>query len=157
MDAEREREIIRLWHRLRLLEREGRPVNRCSPADREGPGRAGTSCSLIMCGAKSSGCGRKFIVSAAKSGSFNGREFRPHRRKHCWSECSTRSTICARSGTGSRSSSHRPSRAGSWVDGHGDRAPPVVRREGRPFAVDKSLGRGQDQGHPRGLVLPSRS
>jgi hypothetical protein len=26
MDAERERKIIRLWHRLRLLEREGRPV-----------------------------------------------------------------------------------------------------------------------------------
>jgi hypothetical protein len=26
MDAEREREIIRLWHRLRLLDREGRPV-----------------------------------------------------------------------------------------------------------------------------------
>jgi hypothetical protein len=26
MDAVREREIIRLWNRLRLLEREGRPV-----------------------------------------------------------------------------------------------------------------------------------
>jgi hypothetical protein len=26
MDADREREIIRLWHRLRRLEREGRPV-----------------------------------------------------------------------------------------------------------------------------------
>jgi hypothetical protein len=26
MDAAREREIIRLWNRLRLLEREGRPV-----------------------------------------------------------------------------------------------------------------------------------
>jgi len=26
MDAEQEREIIRLWHRLRLLEREGRSV-----------------------------------------------------------------------------------------------------------------------------------
>lgn len=26
MSAEREREIIRLWHRLRLLEREGRSV-----------------------------------------------------------------------------------------------------------------------------------
>jgi hypothetical protein len=26
MDAERERVIIRLWHRLRLLQREGRPV-----------------------------------------------------------------------------------------------------------------------------------
>lgn len=26
MDAEREREIIRLWNRLRLLEREGRPA-----------------------------------------------------------------------------------------------------------------------------------
>jgi hypothetical protein len=26
MDAEKEREIIRLWNRLRLLENEGRPV-----------------------------------------------------------------------------------------------------------------------------------
>jgi hypothetical protein len=26
MDAEKEREIIRLWNRLRLLEREGRPA-----------------------------------------------------------------------------------------------------------------------------------
>jgi hypothetical protein len=26
MDAEKEREIIRLWNRLRLLERQGRPV-----------------------------------------------------------------------------------------------------------------------------------
>ena len=26
MDAEKEREIIRLWNRLRLLEREGRPT-----------------------------------------------------------------------------------------------------------------------------------
>jgi hypothetical protein len=26
MDAGKEREIIRLWHRLRLLEREGRPT-----------------------------------------------------------------------------------------------------------------------------------
>ena len=26
MDADREREIVRLWHRLRLLEREGRPT-----------------------------------------------------------------------------------------------------------------------------------
>jgi hypothetical protein len=26
MDADKEREIIRLWHRLRLLEKEGRPV-----------------------------------------------------------------------------------------------------------------------------------
>jgi hypothetical protein len=27
MDVDREREIIRLWHRLRLLEREGRPTS----------------------------------------------------------------------------------------------------------------------------------
>ena len=27
MDAEREREIIRLWNRLRRLEREGRPTD----------------------------------------------------------------------------------------------------------------------------------
>jgi hypothetical protein len=28
MDAVNEREIIRLWNRLRLLEREGRPIRR---------------------------------------------------------------------------------------------------------------------------------
>ncbi|WP_347710861.1 hypothetical protein [Bradyrhizobium sp. CB1650] len=46
------------------------------------------------------------------------------------------STNCAQSAIGSRESS-RPSRAG--VGGHGDRASPILRRHGRPFAVDKAL------------------
>jgi len=41
---------------------------------------------------KLSGCARKFIVSAAKSVSFNEREFQPPQPKRSWKECSTRST-----------------------------------------------------------------
>jgi len=48
MDPAKEREIIRLWNRLRLLEREGRPVESVRRQIEKGLGRARASCGLIM-------------------------------------------------------------------------------------------------------------
>jgi hypothetical protein len=64
MDPEKEREIIRLWNLLRLLEREGRPVAIVRRQIEKALAERGQSCSLTISGRRSNECGSRSIVNA---------------------------------------------------------------------------------------------
>jgi hypothetical protein len=66
MDAASERRIIRLWNRLRLLEKEGRSITAVLRQIESALAERERHTGLIMSGRKLSGCAPKFTASAAK-------------------------------------------------------------------------------------------